>query len=129
MSNEKPIENYTAEKNDALSQQSFDFSLRIIKLFKYMQKEHREYILSKQILRSGTAIGALIREAKFAHSRPDFLNKLTVALKEANETSYWLELLWKSDYITTQMYQSIEPDIKSLLKLLVSSTKTVKKGS
>jgi len=111
-----------------LNDKSFDFALRIIKLFKYMQTEHREYILSKQILRSGTAIGALVREARFAHSKADFLNKLTVALKEANETKYWLELLWKSEYINSKMYQSIEPDIEELLKLLISSTKTVKEG-
>ena len=111
-----------------LNDKSFDFALRIIKLFKYMQAEHREYILSKQILRSGTAIGALVREARFAHSGADFLNKLTVALKEANETKYWLELLWKSEYINDKMYQSISPDIEELLKLLISSTKTVKEG-
>ena len=111
-----------------LNDKSFDFALRIIKLFKYMHTEHREYILSKQILRSGTAIGALVREAQFAHSKADFLNKLTVALKEANETKYWLELLWKSGYINNKMYQSIEPDIDELLKLLISSTKTVKEG-
>ena len=121
MSNEKP-------KSDALSEKSFDFSLRIIRLFKYMQNEHKEYILSRQILRSGTAIGALVREAKYAQSKADFLNKLMIALKEANETHYWLELLWKSNYIDTKMYRSIEPDIKTLLKLLVSSTKTIKQG-
>ena len=122
MRNEEP-------KDDALSQKSFDFSLRIIKLFKFMKSEHKEHIPSKQILRSGTAIGALVREAKYAHSKADFLNKLTVALKEANETYYWLELLWKSDYIDTRMYQSIEPDIDELLRLLISSTKTIKQGS
>ncbi len=121
MSNEKP-------KSDVLSEKSFDFSLRIIRLFKYLKNEHKEYILSKQILRSGTAIGALVREAKYAQSKADFLNKLMIALKEANETHYWLELLWKSDYIDTKMYQSIEPDIETLLKLLVSSTKTIKQG-
>ena len=121
MSNEKP-------KSDALSEKSFDFSLRIIRLFKYMQNEHKEYILSRQILRSGTAIGALVREAKYAQSKADFLNKLMIALKEANETKYWLELLWKSNYIDTKMYRSIEPDIEALLKLLISSTKTIKQG-
>ena len=121
MRNEEP-------KSDVLSEKSFDFSLRIIKLFKFMKNEHKEYIISKQILRSGTAIGALVREAKYAHSRPDFLNKLTVALKEANETYYWLELLWRSEYIDTKMYRSIEPDIDELLRLLISSTKTTKEG-
>ena len=92
-----------------------------------MQKNHKEYIISKQVLRSGTAIGALIRESKYAQSKADFLNKLMIALKEANETKYWLELLHQSDYIDKNMYTSIEPDIDELLKLLVSSTKTVKK--
>ena len=131
MRNEEPKNNKEPNleyKNDPLAEKSFSFSLRIIKLYKYMQSQHKEFILSKQILRSGTSIGALIREAKYAQSKADFLNKLMIALKEANETHYWLELLWKSGYINTKMYQSIEPEIKTLLKLLVSSTKTIKKG-
>ena len=122
MSNEQP------KSNDILSDKSFSFSLRIIKLFKYMKNDHKEYILSKQVLRSGTAIGALIREAKYAQSKADFLNKLMIALKEANETKYWLELLYQSNYIDSKMYHSIEPDINTILKLLVASTKTVKEG-
>ena len=100
--------------------------MRIIKLYRYMQKQHNEYTLSRQILRSGTAIGALVRESKYAQSKADFLNKLMIALKEANETKYWLELLCQSEYIDQKMYSSIEPDINELLKLLISSTKTVK---
>ncbi|MEA3456966.1 MAG: four helix bundle protein [Campylobacterota bacterium] len=119
MSNEEP-------KSDLLSVKSFDFSLRIIKLYKYLQSQHKEFILSKQVLRSGTAIGALIREAKYAQSKADFLNKLMIALKEANETKYWLELLHYSDYINEKMYNSIAPEIEFLLKLLISSTKTTK---
>lgn len=119
MSNEEP-------KSDLLSVKSFDFSLRIIKLYKYLQSQHKEFILSKQVLRSGTAIGALIREAKYAQSKADFLNKLMIALKEANETKYWLELLHYSDYINEKMYNSIAPEIEVLLKLLISSTKTTK---
>lgn len=121
MSNEQP-------KNDPLNEKSFSFSLRIIKLYHYMQSEHKEFVLSRQVLRSGTAIGALIREAKYAQSKADFLNKLMIALKEANETKYWLELLYHSDYLNKRMYHSIVPEIDSLLKLLVASTKTVKKG-
>lgn len=122
MSNEQP-------KNDPLSDKSFSFALRVIKLSQYMQTEHKEYVLSKQVLRSGTAIGALIREAKYAQSKADFLNKLMIALKETNETKYWLELLYHSGYLNEKMYQSIEPEISALLKLLISSTKTVKEGS
>ena len=113
-------------KKDLLRNKSFSFALRIVKLSKYLQEEHREYILSKQILRSGTSIGALVREAQYAQSKADFLHKLTIALKEANETEYWLLLLFESEYIDEKMFNSISPDIKELLKLLVSSTKTVK---
>ena len=112
--------------NSILREKSFHFALRIIKLSQYLQQEHKEYILSKQILRSGTAIGALVREAQYAQSKADFLHKLTIALKEANETEYWLLLLVESNYITDAMLKSIDPQIKELLKLLVSSTKTIK---
>jgi len=121
MRNEEPT------KNDPLKEKSFAFSLRIIKLNKYLINTHKEYVLSKQLLRSGTAIGALIREAKYAQSKADFLHKLTIALKEANETYYWLELLHQSGYIDDAMFQSIQPDINTLLSLLIASTKTVKK--
>jgi four helix bundle protein len=114
-------------QKDILKEKSFAFSLRIVRLYRYLVEKHREYILSKQLLRSGTTIGAMVREAKFAHSKADFLNKLTVALKEANETDYWLDLLYQSDYLDEKMYRSIQPDIDALLKLLVASTKTIKR--
>ncbi len=120
------MKRYRDRNGDALGSKSFEFALRIIRLSRYLQKEHREYVLSKQILKSGTAIGALVRESKYAQSKSDFLHKLAIALKEANETKYWLELLWQSEYIDDAMYSSIEPDIDELLKLLISSTKTVK---
>ena len=113
-------------ENSILRNKSFQFALRTIKLSQYLQNKHKEYILSKQVLRSGTAIGALIREAQYAQSKADFLHKLTIALKEANETEYWLLLLSESKYIDEKMFNSIYPDIKELLKLLISSTKTVK---
>jgi len=109
-----------------LEKKSFLFAIRIIKLSKYLTSEHREYVLSKQILRSGTSVGALIRESKYAQSKADFLHKQMIALKEANETDYWLELLKSSEYISRQMYLSIKPDITELLKLLIASTKTTK---
>ncbi|MDD3592657.1 MAG: four helix bundle protein [Sulfurovum sp.] len=114
------------EDKSILRNKSFQFALRIIKLSKYLQEQHKEYILSKQILRSGTSVGALVREAQYAQSKADFLHKLTIALKEANETEYWLLLLFESEYIDDKMFNSINPDIKELLKLLISSTKTVK---
>lgn len=93
---------------------------------KFLRDDRQEFILSKQILRSGTAIGALICESEFAQSRPDFINKLSVALKEANETDYWLNLLKDADYITNNSFESIETDCGELIALLISSIKTVK---
>ena len=121
MRNEEPT------KFDPLKEKSFVFSLRVIKLYRYLTETHKEYILSKQLLRSGTAIGALVREAKYAQSKADFLHKLTIALKEANETDYWIELLYQSNYLNDKMYRSIQPDIDTLLSLLIASTKTIKK--
>ena len=116
----------SSEREGVLKVKSFEFALRIIKLYKYLIAEHREFILSKQLLRSGTSIGALIREAEYAQSKADFLNKLSIALKEANETEYWLQLLNKSNFLSNKMFTSIHKDIQELLKLLISSTKTIK---
>lgn len=105
---------------------SFAFALRVVKLAKYLQEQKKEFVLSKHVLRSGTAIGALVREAEHAQSKPDFINKMSIALKEANETDYWLDLLHQSEYITPESFNSIHPDIQELLKLLVSIVKTSK---
>jgi four helix bundle protein len=105
---------------------SFAFALRVVKLYKYLVEEKKEYILSKQVLRSGTAVGALIREAEQGESKADFIHKLAIALKEANETEYWLDLLFQSDYIAEKSYQSIHADVKELIKLLTSIIKTSK---
>jgi len=83
-----------------------------------LKNEHNEYVLSKQVLRSGTAIGALVREAEFAQSKADFINKLSIGLKEANETDYWIDLLYDTEYITYPMYQNIKKDIKELIKII-----------
>lgn len=109
-----------------LKDKSYAFALRIVKLYKYLANEQKEYVVSKQILRSGTAIGALVREAEFGQSKADFANKLSIALKEANETDYWLSLLKDGEYITEKMYDSLAPDINELLRLLVASVKTAK---
>ncbi|MDD2399789.1 MAG: four helix bundle protein [Sulfurovum sp.] len=114
---------------DPLSQKSFSFGLRIIKLYLYLKTEHKEFVLSKQILRSGTSIRAMIQESHFAQSKADFINKLSVALKEANETRYWLYLLAESNFIQPHMLKSILPDIEDLIKMLVSSTKTAKQNN
>ena len=115
------------EKN-ILYTKSYAFSIRIVKLTQYLTNDKKEYILSKQILRSGTAICALVSESKFAQSRADFLNKLMVALKEANEAQYWINLLYDTDYISEPMHNSLLKDNKELVKLLVSITKTIKKN-
>jgi four helix bundle protein len=91
-----------------------------------LQEQKREFVLSKQLLRSGTAIGALVREAEQAESKPDFIHKMAIALKEANETEYWIELLAQTDYITPKSSESIRTDLTELLKLLTSIIKTSK---
>ena len=93
---------------------------------KYLREQKGEFVLSKQILRSGTSIGALIRESEFAQSQADFVNKLSVALKEANETDYWLNLLHDSHYLNKVSFISMENDCGELIALLVSSIRTVK---
>ena len=110
-----------------LKSKSFDLAVRIIKLYKFLKKNHNEYDLSQQLLRSGTGIGALIREAEHAESREDFLHKLTISLKETNESVYWLELLYITDYINKRMYDSITKDALELLKMIISSVKTTKR--
>ncbi len=105
---------------------SYAFALRIIKLYKYLVSDKKEYVLSKQVLRSGTSIGALVKEAEHAQSKKDFINKMNIALKEANETEYWLMLLKDSDYIDESSFNSIHPDSVELIKLLVSIVKTSK---
>jgi four helix bundle protein len=105
---------------------SFKFALRIVKLYQYLKDDKREYVLSKQVLRSGTAIGALVRESQYAESKADFIHKLAIALKEANETEYWIELLFQSGYIEEKSYQSIHADIEELLRILIAIIKTTK---
>lgn len=111
-----------------LRDKSYLFALRVIRLYKHLNEQHKEYILSKQILRSGTSIGALVREAQYAQSKKDFINKLSIALKEASESEYWMMLLKDSEYITTKMHDNIEPDISELKRLLISSINTAKKN-
>lgn len=108
---------------------SLNFALRIVKAYQYLNDEKGEHILSKQLLRSGTAIGAMVCEAEFAENANDFVHKLHIALKEANETAYWLLLLYKSEYIDASSYESIDQDAKELIKLLVCIIKTSKENN
>jgi four helix bundle protein len=112
-------ENISLIKSKALA-------IRVINLYKFLCNEKHEYVLSKQLLRSGTAIGALLREAEHAQSKADFLNKTNVALKEANELCYWLELLVETDIINQQEFDSINTDATEMLKLLIAIVKTTK---
>ena len=105
---------------------SFAFAVRVVRLSRWLQEEKREFVLSKQVLRSGTAVGAIIREAEHAESRADFAHKTNIALKEANETLFWLDLLHASEYLTSDHFQSIQPDAEELVKLLVSIVKTTR---
>lgn len=110
-----------------LKEKSFHFAVRIIKLFQYLIENKKEYVLSKQLLRSGTAVGALIREAQNAESKNDFIHKLGISQKECDETIYWLELLKVTEYLTEKEFDGIYNDANELLKMLRSSIITTKK--
>lgn len=116
-------------KKNIIKEKTFAFALRIVKLHRFLNKEKREYVLSKQLLRSGTAVGALVRESEQAESKADFIHKMAIALKEANETDYWIELLFQSKIINQKEYESIKPDAVELIKLLTSTIKTSKQAS
>jgi len=113
-------------KKNILKEKSFGFAVRIVNLYKYLKMDYNEFILSKQIVASGTSVGALIREAEHAESMKDFLHKLNISLKEINETSYWLDLLFATKFINKRMYESLKSDAEELLKLLITSVKTSK---
>jgi len=115
-------------KNNIIKDKSYLFALRVIKAYKFLSEEKREFVLSKQMLRSGTAVGALVREAEQAQSKADFISKMNIALKEANETEYWLMLLKDSEYIDEKSFESIHQDSAELIKLLISIVKTTKEN-
>ena len=112
-------------RNDKLSLLSMDFAVQIINLVKSL-KEKRESVIANQIGRSGTSIGANIREAQYAHGKADFIAKLQIALKEANETGYWLELLYKTNYITSDEYKTLDSACAGIRVMLVASLNTAK---
>ncbi len=115
-------------EGSVISMKSYAFAVRIVNAFKYLSTTQKEFVLSKQLLRSGTAIAALNREAIHAQSKADFLNKMNIALKEAYETEYWLQLLYDTQYLDNIIYESINSDCKELVALLTSTVKTVKKN-
>ena len=109
-----------------IQETSFQFAVRIVKLSKYLRERHGEYTLSKQLLRSGTSIGANVTEAQQAQSKPDFVHKMSIALKEAVETNYWLRLLYATDYLSSKAFDSMSLDCTTLEKILTAIIKTAK---
>ena len=119
-------EEYGMRNENVIEQKSFDFAVRIVNLYKYLSADKKEFVLSKQLLRSGTSIGANVSEAEKAHSKADFFVKMTIALKEANESFYWIKLLNATDYLTHIEYDSLIKDIDEIISILVAITKTIK---
>ena len=113
--------------DNIIEAKSFSFAIRIVHLCKHLTEEKREFILSKQLLRSGTSIGANVAEAQKAQTKPDFNAKMNIALKEASETQYWLKLLYKTEYLTEKEFASIETDINEIVAILVSICKQTNK--
>jgi len=105
---------------------SFDFAVRIVKLYKYLCEEKKEYVMSKQLLKAGTSIGSNHREAECAESKSDFIHKMAIVQKESNETCFWLELLYATDYLAKNEFENINADAVELLKMATSSIKTAK---
>ena len=107
------------KEENVIKDKSMAFAVRIVRLYKYLSEQQHEYVMSKQVLRSGTSIGANVREAEYGQSKRDFVAKMSIALKEAAETEYWLELLYKTEYLQAEAYQSILADCQELCKLLI----------
>ena len=113
-------------KENVVKVKSFAFAVRVVKLYQYLCTEKREFVLSKQLLRSGTSVGAMVREAEHAESKIDFKHKMGIAQKEINESIYWLELLKETDYLTKEQLESIHADAIEIIKLITSIIKTTK---
>jgi len=113
-------------KENIIKNKSFAFAVRIVKLNQYLCSEKKEFVLSKQLLRSGTSVGAMVREAEHAETKVDFKHKMGIAQKETNETIYWLELLKETDYLTTEQFQGINADAIEIIKIITSIIKTTK---
>ena len=113
-------------KESILKSKSFALAVRIVRLYKYLSEQKTEYVLSKQVLRSGTSVGAMVCEAEYSESKADFAHKMGIARKELNETLYWLELLLQTEYITQTDYNSLSADAIEIIKILTTSIKTAK---
>jgi len=113
-------------KRSILKEKSFRFAVRIANLYKYLCEDKKEFVLSKQILRCGTSVGAMVREAEHSESKADFIHKMAIAQKEINETIYWLELLKETEYISDTEFENINVDAVEIIKMITSSIKTAK---
>ena len=113
-------------KNNILLDKSISFAIRIVNCYNYLCNEKKEYVMSKQVFRSGTSIGANIHEAVQGQSRADFVCKLGIALKEASETSYWLVILYRTNHLEEKMYMSLKEDVDEIIRILISTIKTTK---
>ena len=116
----------TMKTENAVQTKSYAFAVRIVRLYQYLTHEKKEFVLSKQVLRCGTSIGANVEEAIGGQSRADFLSKLSIAYKEARETSYWLQLLKDTEYITTAQFNSVQADAEELCRIIAAIQKTTK---
>ena len=108
-----------------IEKKSFDFAIRIVRLYKYLTEEKKEFVLSKQLLRSGTSIGANVSEAERGQTKPDFYTKMNIASKEAYESYYWLRLLYATGYLNDAEFDSLEKDVKEVISILISICKTI----
>ena len=113
-------------KASILKDKSFRFAVRVVNLYQYLCEEKKEFVMSKQILRSGTSVGAMVHEVEYAESIDDFIHKMAIAQKEINETTFWLELLKETKYILTNEFESIHTDAVEIIKMITSSIKTAK---
>lgn len=114
--------------DNSVSEKSFEFAVRVVNLYKYLIKEHKEFVMARQILRCGTSIGANIAEAQKGQSKADFTAKMQIALKEACETEYWLRLLCRTEYITKEQYTSMNQNVDELISMLSAICKTAKEN-
>ena len=112
--------------SNIVAEKSLEFAVRIVKLYQHLKDNNSEYVMSKQLLKSGTSIGANVREAVYGYSKKDFSAKMGIALKEASETAYWIELLHRTEYLNSVQYKSISADCQELIKLLTSIVKNSK---
>ena len=114
--------------NNVLAEKTLNFAVRVVKCCHYLQEEKKDFVISNQLLRSGTSVGANVHEAVYAQSKADFISKLSIALKEASETSFWLVLLYRTDYLEEKVCLSLKSDIDEIIRITVSSIKTTRKN-